>query len=281
MTKPQTLLDGLCFGEGPRWRDNKLWFSDMHAHQVVTVDMAGNTEVITEVPNQPSGLGWLPDGRLLIVSMADRRLLRLENDGQLVEAADLSTLSPFHCNDMVVDAQGRAYVGNFGFDLHNGAKPAKTNMLMVTPEGGVSVAAEDLSFPNGTVITPDGKTLIVGESFGGCLTAFDIGNDGMLSNRRLWAQLEGAVPDGIALDADNGIWVASPSSAEALRVKEGGKVTDRVPVETQAFACMLGGPERRTLFILTAKDSHPDKAAESKSGRVEIIEVEHPGAGLP
>ena len=274
------LLDDLCFAEGPRWHEARLWFSDMHDHRVVAVDLEGRSETICEVPNQPSGLGWTPDGRLLVVSMTDRRLLRLDPDG-LVEVADLSGIATFHCNDMVVDARGNAFVGHFGFDLHGGAKPVPAHVIRVSSDGQVSVAADHLSFPNGTVITPDGSTLIVGESFGGCLTAFDLAADGTLSNRREWARLEGAVPDGICLDAEGAIWVASPVSAEVLRVREGGEVTERIPVETQAFACMLGGPERRHLFVCTALDSDPEKSRETRSARIEVAEVSVPGAGLP
>jgi sugar lactone lactonase YvrE len=279
MDAPRTLLDGLRFPESPRWHEGALWFSDMHARQVMKLHLDGRAELVAEVPNDPSGLGWLPDGRLLVVSMQDRRLLRLDPDGLHV-VADLSACASFHCNDMVVDDQGRAYVGNFGFDLHAGGKPAATSLALVRPDGETLAVADQLLFPNGTVITPDGGTLIVGESFGARLTAFEIAPDGTLSNRRVWAQLEKAVPDGICLDAEGGIWVASPVSAEVLRVREGGVVTDRVSVQTQAFACMLGGPERRTLFICTAADSDPAKT-DARSGRIESVEVEVPGAGLP
>ena len=277
---PEVLLDGLAFPEGPRWHDGRLWFSDMHDHRVIATDLDGDAETICEVPNQPSGLGWLPDGRLLVVSMTDRRLLRLEN-GTLVEHADLSGLASFHCNDMVVDAQGRAYVGNFGFDLIARADPKPAELVLVTGDGEARLAADDLSFPNGTVITPDGRTLIVGESFGRRLTAFGVAADGSLSNRRVWASLEGAVPDGICLDAEGAIWVASPISAEVLRVRSGGEVTHRVAVSTQAFACMLGGLGRRTLFICTAESSDPDECRAKATGRIEIVEVDVPGAGLP
>jgi sugar lactone lactonase YvrE len=277
---PRVLLDGLAFPEGPRWHEDRFWFSDMHSQQVIAVDLDGNTETICEVPNSPSGLGWLPDGRLLVVSMDDKRLLRLEPEG-LVEHADLSALASHRCNDMVVDAAGRAYVGNFGFDLHKGEKPCAAELILVTPEGETKLAADELMFPNGTVITPDGATLIVGESFGARLTAFDVGPDGALSNRRVWAQLEGAVPDGIALDAEGAIWVASPVSAAVLRVREGGEVTDRIEVETQTFACMLGGPERKTLFICTAGSSDPEECRQQRNGRIETVDVDVPGAGLP
>jgi sugar lactone lactonase YvrE len=279
-SETRVLLDGLLFAEGPRWRDGKLWFSDMHAHRVMTVDLDGNAETIVEVPNQPSGLGWLPDGRLLIVSMTDRRLLRLDPEG-LTEVADLSELASYHCNDMVVDKHGRAYIGNFGFDLAAQADFAPAELVLVTPEGKAHVVADQMSFPNGTVITPDDSTLIVGETFGACLTAFDIEPDGSLVNRRVWANLVGAVPDGICLDAEGTIWVASPTSSEALRVREGGEVTDRVKVSTQAYACMLGGRDRKTLFILTAESSDPEEVEVKRTGRIEIVEVDVPGAGLP
>ena len=279
MLRPEILVDGLRFPEGPRWRDGRLWFSDMHAQQVLAVDLDGRTETIATVPQDPSGLGWLPDGRLLVVSMRDRKLLRLDPTG-LVEVADLSAVATHFCNDMVVDAQGRAYVGNFGFDLHAGEAPVGTNLALVSPDGEVRIAAENLRFPNGTVITPDGRTLIVGETFGGCLTAFDIADDGSLGGRRLWAQLQGAVPDGICLDAEGAIWVASPVGGAVLRLREGGEVLDRIEVEYEAFACMLGGPERRTLFLCTAAESNPAHT-EIRKGRIEYVEVDTPGAGLP
>jgi sugar lactone lactonase YvrE len=280
MATPQVLLAGLCFPEGPRWHEGQLWFSDMHGHRVITVGLDGAARTIVEVPAAPSGLGWLPDGRLLVVSMEDRRLLRLDPDG-LTEVADLRRFATFHCNDMVVDAQGRAYVGNFGFDLHGGATPVPTVLTLVLPSGEARIAADDLMFPNGTVITPDGRTLVVGESFGPRLTAFDILPDGSLTNRRIWATLDRAVPDGICLDAEGAIWIASPISAEVLRVVEGGAVTHRVPVATQAYACMLGGPRRRHLFICTAGTSDPPLCREQRDGRIEVIEVDVPGAGLP
>jgi len=276
----KVLLDGLAFPEGPRWHDGKLFFSDMHAHQVRSVDMAGKSEVVCEVPNRPSGLGWLPDGRMLIVSMRDRELLLLDRDG-LKQAGDMSKLAPFDCNDMVVDREGRAYVGNFGFDLHANEKPRGTTLVMVAPDGSARIVAEELMFPNGAVITPDGKTLIVGESFGRRLTAFDVGADGALKNRRVWAELGKSVPDGICLDAENAIWVACPTASEVIRVKQGGEVTERIKVETDAFACMLGGPDGRTLFVATAANSDPEKCRADRTGRIEMTQVEVPRAGLP
>jgi sugar lactone lactonase YvrE len=281
MTRETTvLLDGLVFPEGPRWHDDKLWFSDMHAHRVMTVDLDGRTDTVLEVPGQPSGLGWLPDGRLLVVSMTDRRLLRLDPGG-VSTAADLSHLATFHCNDMVVDGQGRAYVGNFGFDFLEEQPFVAARLALVTPDGKVRVVADDLAFPNGTVITPDGSTLIIGESFGARLTAFDIEPDGGLVRRRLWAALDGVVPDGICLDAEGAIWVASPLSSEVVRVLEGGTIAERIAVATNAYACMLGGPDRRTLFVLTAATHDPERARAERRGRIETVPVEVPGAGWP
>jgi sugar lactone lactonase YvrE len=182
---------------------------------------------------------------------------------------------------MVVDDRGRAYVGNFGWDLHGGGDPRLANLILVTPNGDARVAASDLDFPNGCVITPDGRTLIIGETMAARLTAFDVAEDGGLSNRREFARLEGALPDGICLDAEGGIWVASPISREVLRVVEGGAVSDRIALDQQAFACMLGGPERRHLFVCTAGSSEPDKCVANRDARIEVVEVEVPGAGLP
>jgi sugar lactone lactonase YvrE len=276
----RVLLDGLAFPEGPRWHAGKLWFSDMHAHRVMTVDLSGRAETVVEVPGQPSGLGWLPDGRLLVVSMVDRRLLRLDPAG-LTVVADLASLATFHCNDMVVDERGGAYIGNFGFDLHARA-PFKAADLVLVPAGGAPrVVARALAFPNGCVITPDGGTLIVGESGAGQLTAFPIAPDGSLGERRVWASLDKVVPDGICLDAEGAIWVASPVGTEVLRVREGGAVVDRVQVSTIPFACMLGGPDRRTLFVATAETHQPEETKARRSGRIEVATVDVPGAGLP
>jgi sugar lactone lactonase YvrE len=252
----------------------------MHAHEVVAVDANGHRETICMVPNRPSGLGWLPDGRMLVVSMRDRKLL--VHDGvSLRPFADMSAHAPFDCNDMVTDSAGRSYVGNFGYDLHAAEKPRGTTIVMVTADGKASVAATDLMFPNGTVITPDAKTLIVGESFGRKLTAFDIAADGALSNRRVWADLKDRIPDGICLDAEGAIWVAAPTASEVIRVKEGGELTERIKVATDAFACMLGGADGKTLYIATAGSSDPEKCRANRDGRIEAAQVDVPRAGLP
>jgi sugar lactone lactonase YvrE len=282
MLKTKILLQGLAFPESPRWHDGKLWFSDMHAHKVMTVDLAGKAETIIDVPNRPSGLGWLPDGRLLVVSMTDRRLSRLDPDG-LTCIADLSNLASGYCNDMVVDNQGRAYIGHFGFDVFaQHPVPALADIIIVTPGGDMRVVAGEMSFPNGSVITHDGRTLIVAESGKSCLTAFDIGSDGSLTGRRVWATLsKGVMPDGICLDAEEAVWVANALGKEVIRVRQGDATTHRVETQAQAFACMLGGPDRRTLFIMTASTTNPEEAKKQASGRIETVKVDVPGAGLP
>ncbi len=277
----QRLVEGLAFAEGPRWHGGRLWYSDMHRRVVETVTLDGDRETVCEVPNDPSGLGFLPDGRLLVVSMRDRRLLRLETDGQLVEHADLGELASFHLNDMVVDSTGRAYVGNFGFDLHGGEPFAPAELIAVEPDGGARVVAEDMRFPNGSVITPDGSTLIVAQSAGSDLVAFTIEADGELGDRRVWADLGRGVPDGICLDADGAVWYADPRNGDCVRVGEGGVELDRVETGRPCFACMLGGPERRHLFLLTADESSPDKTLDPLSARIEVVEVAVAGAGLP
>jgi sugar lactone lactonase YvrE len=280
MAEFKVLLDGLMFTEGPRWHDGKLFFSDMHAHKVMSVDLEGKAQTVVEVPTWPSGLGWLPDGRMLIVSMTDRKLLRLDPDG-LKTHADLDTLASFYCNDMVVDGKGRSYVGNFGYDLLSGEPQKPAELILVNPDGSTRVAADGFDFPNGTVISPDGNTLVVGESMGHRLTAFNIQSDGSLTNRRPFADLGEAVPDGIALDAEGAIWVASPMSKELLRVRDGGAVAERLTFDTMPIACALGGPERRTLFMLTSDSINPDECRAKKASKIWIKEVAVAGAGWP
>jgi sugar lactone lactonase YvrE len=286
----EILAEGLHFGEGPRWHQGKLWFSDFFDHAVKTVDLDGVVETKVVIDDRPSGLGWLPDGRLLIVSMEHRRVLRMEYDA-LVVHADLSDIATFHCNDMLVDSHGRAYVGNFGFDLDaaiTGPDPAGALAAYegaaigrVDHNGTVHTAAEGLRFPNGMVLTPDGGTFIVAESLGGRLTAFDVGVDGSLTNRRVWAQLADAMPDGICLDEEGAVWLADASNPRCLRVSEGGHVLDEVATSTRCYACMLGGPDGRTLFALTAKSSLAERAAAVREGYVETVTVTVPHAGTP
>lgn len=278
----RTVLGGLAFGEAPRWREGRLWFSDMHAHEVVAMTPDGARETVVTSPTAVSGLGWLPDGRMLVVSMDDNRLMRLEADGRLVEHADLSPVSAFNPNDMVVDAKGRAYVGNFGFPLYPRGEMKPAKMARVDPDGSVHEAADALIFPNGTVITPDGKTLIVGESFASRMTAFDIAADGGLSNRRVWATLpEAAVPDGCCLDAEGAIWVASPTTNDVIRLHEGGEVSERIDVGRGAYACMLGGGDRKTLFVLVSDESDPELTRANRTAGIVAVEVEVAGVGSP
>jgi sugar lactone lactonase YvrE len=278
-SRAEVVFEGVDFGEGPRWRDGRLWFSDFFQHAVRALDpVTDAAEVVATVPGRPSGLGWLPDGRLLVVSMTDRRLLRQEPDGALVEHADLSGVATFHTNDMVVDAVGRAYVGNFGFDLDAGGPMTTAALALVQPDGTVEVAADDLSFPNGAVITPDGRTLILAETLASRLTAFTIDADGRLSDRRHWADAPGAFPDGICLDADGAVWYADPGAPRAVRVTEGGTPDAEVTTTQPCFACALGGPDGHDLYLLTAPSSHHDVVAGAGAGRVERALVAIPAA---
>lgn len=280
MSKTEVLLDGLSFPEAPRWRDGKLWISDFYTHRVMKVDLDGRAETVVEVPQRPSGLGWTPAGELLVVSMLDRRLLRFDGR-RLHQAADLSGIATGPCNDMVVDAKGRAYVGNFGYDRHGGEPERTACLARVDPDGRVARAAEDLVFPNGTVIAPDGRTLIVGETFASRLTAFDVAPDGSLTRRRVFAELPGCFPDGICLDAEGAVWVSNPRGEHVLRVFEGGRIAQTIATPARgSYACMLGGPDRRTLFVLTNTGSGPAMAKKT-DGRVETVRVDVPGAGLP
>ena len=292
MTRPTRLLcDGIYFGEGPRWHDGRLWFSDFFARAVKSTSPAGDLRTEFTIDDQPSGLGWMPDGSMLVVSQVKRKLLRRTSDGTISIHADLSGVATFHCNDMVVDASGRAYIGNFGFDLDKEleargaesviASHGTANLACVTPDGKVSVAATDMHFPNGSVITPDGKTLIVGETLGGCLTAFDIGRDGALANRRQWAPTWPRIPDGIALDAKNRIWIANPIAPECALIAEGGEVVEVIETGQPCYACMLGGPEGKTLFMLTAPTSIAHEAAAAPKGKLLVATVDVPRAGLP
>jgi sugar lactone lactonase YvrE len=280
----ERVVDGLAFAESPRWHDGRLWFSDMHAERVMAVDPHGRAQTIVAVPGRPSGLGWLPDGRLLVVSMHRRCLQRLDPAG-LVDVADLSPHCGGDANDMVVDERGRAYVGNVGFDLEDATELARapaTNLVRVDPDGSVRVVATDVHSPNGVAITGDGRTLVVGESAAARLCAWDVAEDGSLSNRRVFAALEGgAVPDGICLDAEGAAWVASPTTREFVRVLEGGRVTERISTgERLAIACALGDADRRTLFLVSAVTWGPE-AIRLRASRIDRVEVDVPGAGWP
>jgi sugar lactone lactonase YvrE len=287
----KVLADGFYFGEGPRWREGRLWFSDFYGHAVMSVSLAGDLKTEFEIDDQPSGLGWIPDGSMLIVSMTKRQVLRRTTGGAISVHADLSGIATFHCNDMLVDGAGRAYVGNFGFDLEGEiaargtpavfADHARAKLACVAPDGAVSVAATDMDFPNGAVITPDGKTMIIGETFGSVLTAFDIGSDGALSNRRVWAPTAPRIPDGICLNADGAVWIANAFAPECVLIAEGGEVLEVIDTGQPCFACMLGGDDGKTLFMLTAGGSGDQAAAQVKTGKLVIATVDSPHAGRP
>ena len=285
------LCEGIYFGEGPRWREGRLWFSDFFGHAVSSVSLAGDRRTEIELDDMPSGLGWMPDGSMLIVSMTKRQVLRRTLDGKVSVHADLSRIAGFHCNDMVVDSKGRAYVGNFGFDLYTevearGIESVLANhptakLACVLPDGVARVAADGMHFPNGSVITPDGGTLIVGETFSGNFIAFAIGADGSLSNRRVWASIWPRIPDGIALNADGNIWVANPIAPECLLIAEGGKVLEVIDTGMPCFACMLGGDDGRTLFMLIAPTYEAHEASIAPKGKLITARVDIPHAGLP
>ncbi len=278
----ERLVGGVDFGEGPRWHDGRLWYSDFHQATIYSVGEGGDRRAeYADLPDRPSGLGWMPDGTLLVVFMTTRRLMREAGDGTLVEHADLSGIATWHCNDMVVDRAGNAYVGNFGFDLEAAASFQPADLALVRADGSVEVAATDLRFPNGSVITPDGRTLIVGQSFGGDYVAFTIADDATLHDQRQWAAIEGTAPDGCALDDAGGIWFADALGSQVVRVEEGGVVTDRIPTPQPVFACMLGGSDGRSLYALCAPGSHPDITAGKGLGEILVTTVAHGHAGLP
>lgn len=275
----ETFIDGIDFAEAPRWHDGRLWYSDFYQHGVYAVDETGNREVMVEFAGdaQPSGLGWMPDGSLLIVSMVDRKVMRWA-DGSLTEHADLGHIATFHCNDMVVDVDGNAYVGNFGWDLHQEGfeSPRPADLALVRPDGSVEIAARDLLFPNGMVITPDRSTLIVGETFGSQYRAYDIAADATLSNDRVWASVPDTAPDGCDLDAEGAIWYADALGGNVVRVLEGGEITDTIPTGTGVFACALGGDDGRTLFALCAPGSAPHEVAGKAEGSIMRTTVDVP-----
>lgn len=290
------IFEDLAFGEGPRWHDGRLWLSDIFAKRVVAVGLDGASEVICEVDGHPSGLGWLPDGRLLVVSMSERRVLRLEDHG-LVEHADLSGVCPGNLNDMVVDGTGRAYIGNTGYEYRYRGQPVpvrtSTSLAMVTPDGETTLQDGTLLFPNGCAVSGDGRTLVVAQSHAGRLTAYDIDDDGSLRRERVFAELTARYdnPDGICIDAEGAVWMADPPHQCCVRVLDGGQIThviDTAPWE--CVACALGGDDRRTLFLVLAPDRRAPEAAPfaignppavERVGRVEAAPVDVPGAGWP
>ena len=281
---PDVLLTGLGFGESPRWHEGRLWFSDMGTNELSAVDTGGDREVIATIPGMPMGSGWLPepDGRMLIVSCRDGKLLRREPDGLLVLCCDLAGLDPHPWGDMAVDGRGNAYIGNIGFHFPDGA-PAPGILALVTPGGPVRSVANDLQFPNGIAITPDNQTLIVAESYASRLTAYDIAADGTLSGRRVWAELDNAAPDGICLDADGAIWYADVPNRHCVRVREGGEVLATVALDRGCFACILGGADGRTLFIVAAEFAGAASFAPGapRTGQAVTVQAPAPGVGWP
>jgi sugar lactone lactonase YvrE len=279
--EPQLLMSNLAFPESPRWHEDRLWFSDWGAHEVIALDLEGESEVIARVPSFPMCIDFLSDSRLLVVSASDGRLLRREPGGALVSHADLSGLADHKWNDIVVDGRDNAYVNNTGFDFPGG-EFAPGIIALVTADGSARQVAEGIAFPNGMAVTPDNSTLIVAESYGNKLTAFDISDDGGLWNRRVWADLDGGVPDGICLDAENAVWYADVPNKRCVRVREGGEVLQTIQLDRGCFACALGGVEKTTLF-LTANDwrGTANMADGSRMGQVLAAEAPAPGAGWP
>lgn len=298
MAELSLLFEGGNFFEGPRWHEGQWWVSDFYQHGIFTISPEGERRKVLDVPNQPSGLGWLPDGSLVFVSMLDHKVMRRATDGTVSEYADLSAYAGGPVNDMVVANDGNIWVGNFGFGLMEGDDLVPAKLVRINPEGQVSVAADDLFFPNGMVISPDQKTLVVGETFGNRMTAFTIADDGELYDRRDWAafgpkpapgpraellkQLS-VVPDGCCLDAEGQIWVADALNYRCIRVAEGGEITDEIPVPggQGAFACMLGGEDGRTLLICCAPDSAAKRRKLANQANLYTARVAVPHAGNP
>ena len=284
------ILDGLWFGEGPRWHEDRLWFSDMHGHRVISTDLLGDVRTEAEmVDDEPSGLGWLPDGRLLIVAMETQQLRRLEPDGGLVVHADLSSVARGSLNDMIVAADGTAYVGDMGARIHEGGERRPGQTIAVHPDGTWFVAADDLESPNGHVLAADGSTLYIAESAASRVTSFHRNADATLADRKIHIELRPAAggppiapPDGICLDADGAIWVADPIGARVLRVTPDSTVTDEHPLDGLIpVACVLGGSERRTLLICAAADWRRDVVTQRPTGVILGLDVAVPGIGRP
>ena len=276
MPEPQILLSGLAIGESPRWHEDRLWFSNWGAQEIIAVDLDGNSEVMARVPTTvPFCIDWLPDGRLLVVAGQEAQLLRGNPDGSLSTYAELGNISGRPWNDIVVDGRGNAYVGNIGFDFPEGEFTPGI-LALATPEGSARQVADGVAFPNGIVVTPDNSTLILAESYGNRLSAFDIATDGGLSNRRVWADLGDGVPDGICLDAEGAVWYGDVPNKRCVRVREGGEVLQTVELDRGCFACMLGGEDGRILFMVTA-----DMTSEALTGQVLTVRAQATGAGRP
>ena len=283
MPELKTLMTGISFGEQPRWHENRLWFSDWGAREVIAVDLDGNSEVILRAPSFPCCVDWLPDGRLLLVSARDGLLLRREPDGTLVTHGDLTRVSkPATGNELVVDGRGNAYVNGGGFDLMAGEPFAPGIVALVTLDGSARQVADGLAFPNGMLVTADNATLIVAESYAKRISAFDIAADGGLSGRRVWADLGDGVPDGICLDAEGAVWYADVPNKRCVRVREGGEVLQRIELDRGCFACALGGPNLRTLFMIATEWNGPqDMFTGARTGQVLTSEAPAAAAGWP
>ncbi len=277
MPEPQMLRTGIAFGESPRWHDGRLWFADWGAQELIAVDVEGRSEVAVRVPSFPFCVDWLPDGRLLIVSARDRLLLRREPDGSLATHADLSGLSNYPWNEIVVDGRGNAYVNNIGFEFPCG-EFAPGTVTLIAPDGSVRQVADGVAFPNGMAVTPDNTTLIVAESYANKLTAFDIVEDGGLSNRRVWADLGDGVPDGLCLDAEGAVWYADVPNKRCVRVREGGEVLQTIDLDRGCFACMLGGPDGKTLFLVAQEWRGMESAADEEERTGQILTAPAPAA---
>jgi sugar lactone lactonase YvrE len=282
-TAPRTLLTGLVFGEQPRWHDGRLWLSDWGTREVIAVDLDGNRETMLEGTGFPLCVDWLPDGRMLVVSAREGLLLRQEPDGSLVTHADLHGVSPSPPgNELVVDGRGNAYVNGPGFDLAGGGEFAPGGVVLATPDGAARQVADDIAFPNGMVVTADGATLIVADSYGRCLFAFDIDDDGGLSNRRVWADLGDGVPDGICMDAEDAVWYADVPNRRCVRVREGGEALRTIELDRGGFACALGGPDRMTLFIVATEWNGPAGMFQGPpTGQVLTVPAPAPGVPFP
>jgi sugar lactone lactonase YvrE len=277
----QILMRGLAFPESPRWHEDRLWVSDWGAGEVIAVDLDGPSQVIIGYPSFPMCIDWLPDGRLLIVSASEGLLLRREPDGSLATHADLSGVAGHKWNDIVVDGRGNAYVNNVGFDFPGG-EFAPGIVAMAAPDGSARQVADGVAFPNGMAVTPDNSTLIVAESYGNKLTAFDIAADGSLSNRRIWAALGDGAPDGICLDAEGAVWYGDVPNKRCVRVQEGGEVLQTIDLDRGCFACILGGPDGRTLFMTANDWRGPANMADGeRAGQVLTARAPAPRAGWP
>lgn len=280
MTEPRVLMTDITFGESPRWHDGRLWFCDWAGQELIALDGDGRHEVIAPIESFPFCIDFLPDGRLLVVHSADRQLLRREDDATFTVVADLAPLADFPWNEIATDSRGNAYLNSIGFDFPGG-EFAPGLIALVTPDGEIRQVADDVAFPNGMAVTPDDSTLIVAESYSNCLTAFDIGADGDLANRRVWAALGEDNPDGICLDAEGAVWYADVGHQHCVRVAEGGEILQTIPLDRGGFACALGGPDLRQLFIVATRWGPASMGGGERTGQILVADVDVPGLPRP